>query len=128
PVVSLALSPDGKKAVTGCLGKALLWEVATGRLLATLDHQSHVYAVAFSPDGTHIVTGSHDGAVKFWKTESGQEDGRLPKLPAPVWRVHISRSGGRVLTISDQSAAHVWDLRTHALIGSPFAHEKQIGS
>ena len=29
-------------------------------------HNSYVYSVGFSPDGTRIVSGSHDSSVKVW--------------------------------------------------------------
>ena len=36
------------------------------RPLAQLDHNGPVYAVAFSPDGTKVLTGSADGTACIW--------------------------------------------------------------
>ena len=36
-------------------------------------HSDRVTSVAFSRDGTHIVSGSDDKLVKIWNTETGGE-------------------------------------------------------
>jgi WD40 repeat protein len=41
-------------------------------VLAWQAHDCHVYQVAFSPDGTKILSGDHKGRVKVW-----EKDGRL---------------------------------------------------
>ena len=52
-VDAVAFSPDGKLVLTGSYDDTVrLWEVAGGRLVATLSgHKGTVKAVAFSPDG-----------------------------------------------------------------------------
>ena len=34
-----------------------------------------VYAVAFTPDGTRLLSGGHDEVVKIWDVRSGLEIG-----------------------------------------------------
>ena len=36
-------------------------------------HSGKVFAVNFSPDGSHFVSGSGDTLVKIWDTETGAE-------------------------------------------------------
>jgi WD40 repeat protein len=61
-----ALSPDGKSLLTP--GEpALLLEVATGKLRGRLrGHSTWVKAVAFSPDGRLLATGSRDTTALVW--------------------------------------------------------------
>ena len=45
-----------------------------GRQMRTLTgHTSTVFSVAFSRDGTRIVSGSFDRSVKIWDAETGAE-------------------------------------------------------
>ena len=45
----------------------------------TSAHSSEVYSVAFSPDGTKIVSGSRDGMIKVWDS-GAPEPSKLPLL------------------------------------------------
>ena len=36
-------------------------------------HSNYVSSVAYSPDGKHIVSGSYDGTVKVWDSQTGTE-------------------------------------------------------
>ena len=67
PLQALTVSRDGKiLASAGEDQTARLWDVATGKLLATLKgHTNIVNSMAFSPDGRKVATGSDDETVKF---------------------------------------------------------------
>jgi WD40 repeat protein len=55
-------------------GTARTWEVATGKPLVTFaGHDSAVYAVAFSPDGTLVVSGVLDETARVWEAATGRE-------------------------------------------------------
>jgi WD40 repeat protein len=49
-----------------------LWDTVSGTHLNTLEgHSYKIRSVAFSPDGTHIVSGSYDNTLRLWDAVSG---------------------------------------------------------
>jgi WD40 repeat protein len=40
-------------------------------IVPTLGHSTVVSAVAFSPDGGRVLSGSHDNTVKLWDAATG---------------------------------------------------------
>jgi WD40 repeat protein len=44
-----------------------VWDIATGKRLTTLaGHDAPVSALAFSPNGQRLLSGSHDRTVILW--------------------------------------------------------------
>jgi RNA polymerase sigma factor (sigma-70 family) len=72
-VRSLAFSPDGKTLVIGGLknvGQTVLglWNVKTGQQVKELSgHQGGAFSVAFSADGTIVMSAGGDGGVGLWR-------------------------------------------------------------
>ena len=57
-------SPDGKILASGGIDTVTLWSTENGEHLATLQgHQGWVREIAFSADGTELVSGGEDGRI-----------------------------------------------------------------
>jgi dipeptidyl aminopeptidase/acylaminoacyl peptidase len=57
----VAFSPDGSRILTASAhNTAKLWDGASGKLMASFDHQNEVNNAAFSSDGARILTASAD--------------------------------------------------------------------
>ena len=102
--------PGGHRQRPAQAGQARVFDAATGAELARLDHDGDVNAVAFSPDGTRVATGSGDGSARVFDAATGPSLARLDHDGA-VNAVAFSPDGTRVATGSEQSA-RVFDAAT----------------
>ena len=81
-----------------------------GRLLSTLaDHTLACTAVAVSPDGRHIVSGSWDKTVKVWDLASGACVRTLEGHSIAVTSVAVSSDGRHIVSGSYDKTVKVWD-------------------
>nr|QNO54145.1 hypothetical protein CKCBCIOL_00002 [Methanosarcinales archaeon ANME-1 ERB7] len=73
-VDAVAITPDGKHAISGSLDNTLMvWDIESGEEMQRLKgHTDWVNAVAVTPDGKHIISGSGDKILRVWDIESGQ--------------------------------------------------------
>jgi hypothetical protein len=81
------------------------------RQISRLDHGSSVSAVAFSPDGTRVASGSSDGSARVFDAATGAEIARLDHDDS-VSAVAFSPDGTRVATGSYDDSARVFDAAT----------------
>ena len=80
-VLSLLIIPLGALLVLGAPGvqaaqdvSARLWDASTGKLIRTIEgHNRPVTAMAFSPDGSKILTGSITQELRLWDTATGKQ-------------------------------------------------------
>jgi WD40 repeat protein len=104
---ALAVSGDGRWIATVDPDRALrLRETQSQKLMHTLlVSPARVDALAFSPDGTRLVTAG-DHSVRIWDVESGQELLTLLGTEDTVSAVAWSEDGDRLYALD--SAVRVW--------------------
>src|SRR5262249_37804177 len=61
-------------------------------------HSGAVDSVAFSPDGSRVLSGSGDGTIKLWDTATGQLLRTFQSHSYSVSSIAFSPDGGRVLS------------------------------
>ena len=76
-------------------------------------HSSWVNAVAWSPDGHHILTASRDHTARIWDATTGDNTLTLTRahkerITAVAW----SPDGHHILTASADGTARIWDATT----------------
>ncbi|KAG6816427.1 hypothetical protein H0H93_008081 [Arthromyces matolae] len=75
-------------------------------------HTDGVTSVAFSSDGSCIVSGSYDRSVRVWDTSTGQELEVLEGHTDGVTSVALSSDGSRIVSGSVDKSVRVWDAST----------------
>jgi WD40 repeat protein/tetratricopeptide (TPR) repeat protein len=82
-------------------------------------HGGAVTAVAITPDGKRVITGSEDRAARVWDAETGAVIAELKGHDGAVTAVALTPDG-RVVTASEDDTARIWE----ASSGSPLAELK----
>jgi WD40 repeat protein len=72
-------------------------------------HSGLVMSAAFSPDGTHIVSGSIDDTVRLWDAVSGIHVNTLVGHSNTVRSVAFSSDGTRIVSGSYDDTLQLWD-------------------
>ena len=110
---AVAISDNGQYwAAASKRGEVRVWEQGGQTLLRVWQaHTDTTFALAFSPDGHSLVSGSWDGTIKQWDLESGallwsgwHTNGALSVAFAP--------DGGLLASGGNDATVQLWDLKS----------------
>ena len=121
----LTFSPDGETVAFGGLGEIRLWNTSTGDeqaipladLSAGIPHNTpRILALAFSPHGTWLVSGTHQGKIQMWDVATG---GALAVFAEPTEQENLGRilalafsPDGTLLAAGTRGHIHLWEVDT----------------
>jgi WD40 repeat protein len=128
-VLCAVFSPDTRLVATGGTNsdhRIFLWDTITGSRIRSLKgHTDNVYALAFSPDGTLLVSGGRDHSVRLWDVKTGLELAQLGNADNS-WRAVFSPDGKHLATASLNGGVKVWDVAERKVLHTLKGHEQTV--
>lgn len=123
----VAISPDGThiaSAVTidsDSFHEIWIWDVRNGTLLTPLEgHEDWITVVAFSSDGTRIISGSLDQTIRLWDMRKDTLHAETPNShTGNVTAIAFSSDKTRIVCGSDDGTIQAWDARDGTPLASP---------
>jgi WD40 repeat protein len=135
-VLCVAISPEEDLVACGPCGpgrnKVELRNISTGAALdEAFSSRSPLQALAFSPNGKILATGTTNGVVQLWDTLSGRRRGRALQDPADSSNLSItalafSSDGQLLATGSSDRTVRLWEVESMQLHCPPLWHDGRV--
>jgi WD40 repeat protein len=122
-VYCVRFSPDGKKLVSGSEREEIfrVWDTATGKELSRFQRKTNedgqtlearVSAVAWSPDGTLLISAHDQGSLLLWDVASGKQIRTFKGHEGIVQSLAFSPDGKWLLSGGIDRTVRLWDVET----------------
>ena len=138
----LTFSPEGKTVAFGSLGEIHLWNTETGDELniplvdwtrvdwkADVHRMPFVTALAFSPDGTTLVSGTDQGGIQTWNVTTGKALADFAKPSEQEELMYTSAlrysPDGTLLAAGSYTLIHIWEVETGKILLSANTEHKR---
>jgi tRNA A-37 threonylcarbamoyl transferase component Bud32 len=136
PVHCLAVSPDGKQALTGS-GIRLprqpdtfvrVWDLDTRNCLAErVGHDSSVTAVAWDPKGKMLLSADMDGVIIFWDAQTLKRVATVEEHErSAVYGLAFLPDGKRFLSCGSDAKLFLWDVEKRVVVKKLAGHTDTI--
>jgi len=109
---AVAVTPDGRCAVSGNEKILHVWDLQTGAARALQGHTDRITYVTVTPDGCRAVSGGNDRALRIWNLDTG--DSRVLEAHNMMGNILVVTPDGRrgVSGTSPESNVRLWNLET----------------
>jgi WD40 repeat protein len=95
----------------GWSGEVRRWSASDGKLLNTIPaHKDAIYALALSPDGKVLATGSYDQKIKLWDAATGHELKTLSGHNGCIYGLAFRPDGKILASASADRTVKLWDV------------------
>jgi WD40 repeat protein len=108
---SVDVSSDGQLIAGEGQDNIFIWSARDGRILERLPEQL-VAALAFSPDGQRLASGSLDGDLIVWDARTGGQLASLSGPPGQILDLAFAPDGTHLATTSSDGTVRLWDMAT----------------
>jgi WD40 repeat protein len=125
---ALAFHPGGHTLAgnMGMDGTVRLLDLAAGKVAVLTGHASAIEAVAFSPDGRTLATGSTDATIRLWDLATGQTTITLTPHGGYVVSVAFGPDARTLASASTDNTVRLWDPATGQATATLFGHTRFV--
>ena len=96
----------------GAGGEILVWPLAGGEPQRWSGHADAIYALAYNPDGTRLVSASYDRLLLLWNSATGEVLATLRHHTGPVYAAQFSPDGKVILSGGADQTVKLWNSTT----------------
>lgn len=131
PLIACRFDPQFRFVFTSAEDNTIQrWELANGNKISFTAHDSWVFALGVTPDGTTLLSGGGDGRLVWWPV-SGDKPEPIRKVDAHAgWirQLSISADGQFVATAGNDQKVRLWKVADGTLVREFLGHENQVYS
>ena len=129
-VYAAMYSPNTTKIVTGGRhwqdNAVKIWDAETGDLLSTVEHHYAVRSLAWTSDEKKLISGSNDGSIRIFDTDTWQQIAILQGHEEVVYAISLFQNDRLLASTSYDNTARLWNLDNNLQIGPPLQHEQDV--
>lgn len=130
-IQSLAMGPESRIPMfaSGSYGKIRIWNLQTGVQVKELDaHRSWVNALAISPNGQILASGSEDTTIRILNFQTGELLQSIPAHSGPVNALAISPNGQILASGSADRTIRFWNLSDGVRLRTISGHQDAVNA
>lgn len=111
PVRAVALSADGKLALTGSFDQsAILWDLASGSAVKVLRFHQGAVNAAVAVNGIGFATAGEDGRIALWRVDAAEPAKVIEGHRGPIAALAVSPEGSHIASASWDETVRVTSL------------------
>lgn len=89
-------------------------------------HYATIKAVAYTPDGKYLLTGSRDKTIKLWEIASGRELKTYFGHTSTINDLVVSKNGKFFISSGADHTARMWDISSGKLLKTFYGHSLRL--
>lgn len=128
-VYAAVISPNNQTLAVGSFGAIRIWDLKTDAPPRTIAaHSSWVKALAISPDGKVLASGSNDKTIRLWDLKDGNRIRTIEGHTEAVNAIAFSPNGQILASGSDDQTIRLWGSETGSRQLTIAGHEGAINT